>query len=227
MTTIPDRDLRQRDIIPPDRLAACKATVIGVGAIGRQVALELAAMGIPSMTLIDFDTVEPVNLACQGYFEDDLGRPKVQATADLVQQLNHQIEVVTLNERFRRSTQIGNILFCCVDKIETRQLIWDAIRDRVAFFADGRMSAETIRILVAADPASRKHYPTTLFAAGEAHVGACTAKSTIFCANIAAGLMLEQFARHLRGMPVDADLQFNLLSSEILVAIPGSPIPST
>jgi molybdopterin-synthase adenylyltransferase len=218
MTTIPDRDLRQRDIIPPDRLATCKATVIGVGAIGRQVALELAAMGIPSMTLIDFDTVEPVNLACQGYFEDDLGRPKVQATADLVQQLNHQIEVQTLNERFRRSTQIGNILFCCVDKIDTRQLIWEAVRDRVAFFADGRMSAETIRVLVAADPASHKHYPTTLFAASEAHAGACTAKSTIFCAGIAAGLMLEQFARYLRGMPIDPDLQLNLLSSELTIS---------
>ena len=218
MTNIPDRDLRQRDIIPPDRLATCKATIIGVGAIGRQIALQLAAMGIPSMQLIDFDTVEPVNLACQGYFEDDLGRPKVQATADLVQQLNHQLEVITLNERFRRSTQTGNILFCCVDKIDTRQLIWEAVRDRVAFFADGRMSAEAIRVLVAADPASRQHYPTTLFAAGEAHAGACTAKSTIFCANIVAGLMLEQFARYLRGMPVDPDLQLNLLSSELTVS---------
>lgn len=218
MTPIPDRDLRQRDIIPPDRLATCKATVIGVGAVGRQLAIQLAAMGIPWLGLIDFDTVEPVNLACQGYFEDDLGRPKVQATADLVQQLNHQIEVQTLNERFRRSTQIGNVLFCCVDKIETRQLIWEAVRDRVAFFADGRMSAETMRVLVAADPSSRKHYPTTLFAAGEAHVGACTSKSTIFTASIAAGLMLEQFARYLRGMPVDPDLQLNLLSSELTVS---------
>ena len=32
MTSVPDRDLRQRDIVPPDRLAACKATVVGVGA---------------------------------------------------------------------------------------------------------------------------------------------------------------------------------------------------
>ena len=36
----PDRNLRQRDIVPPDRLAACRATVVGVGAIGRQVALQ-------------------------------------------------------------------------------------------------------------------------------------------------------------------------------------------
>ena len=36
-----DRDLRQRDIVPPERLAACRTTVVGVGAIGRQVAVQL------------------------------------------------------------------------------------------------------------------------------------------------------------------------------------------
>jgi len=218
MTNVPDRDLRQRDIVPPERLATCQATVVGVGAIGRQIALQLAAMGVPSMTLIDFDTVEPVNLACQGYLESDLNRPKVQATADLAQQLNPRLEIHTLQERFRRSTEVGNVLFCCVDKIETRQLIWEAVKDRVTFFADGRMSAETLRVLIAADPASRKHYPTTLFAAGEAFTGACTAKTTIFCANIAAGLMLEQFARWLRSLPLDADTSLNLLASELQIA---------
>ena len=53
--------------------------------------------------------------------------------------------------------------------------------------------------------------------AEEAHVGACAAKSTIFTANIAAGLMLEQFSRWLRRMPVDKDVQLNLLSSELAV----------
>ena len=43
----PDRDIRQRGLVPPERLAACHAVVIGVGAIGRQVALQLAAVGMP------------------------------------------------------------------------------------------------------------------------------------------------------------------------------------
>ena len=60
------RDARQRDIVPPDRLAACQATVVGVGAVGRQVALQLAAVGVPELRLIDPDSVEVVNLACQG-----------------------------------------------------------------------------------------------------------------------------------------------------------------
>ena len=219
--TIPnlaDRDLRQREIVPPERLAACRATVVGVGAIGRQVALQLAAMGIPWLQLIDPDTVEPVNLACQGYLQDDLTRPKVQATADLCQQIHHGLEVHEVGERFRRSVDVGNVLFCCVDHIDTRRFIWQAVRDRVEFWADGRMSAEVLRILVACDAASRRHYPTTLFAAEQAYAGACTAKSTIFCANIAAGLMVAQFAKFLRHLPVDADLQLNLLAGELTVA---------
>ena len=51
------------------------------------------------------------------------------------------------------------------------------------------------------DTAGRKHYPTTLFTAAEAYHGACTAKSTIYCANVAAGIMVGQFAKWLRGMP--------------------------
>lgn len=121
--TIEQRDLRQCDIVPPDRLAESRATVIGVGAIGRQVALQLAAMGVPWLQLIDHDVVEAVNLACQGYLEDDLGRPKVEATADLCQQMNYMLEVHTHAERFRRSYDIGNMLFCCVDQIETRRFI--------------------------------------------------------------------------------------------------------
>ena len=50
-----ERYSRQRDIVPPERLAACKATIIGVGAIGRQAALQLAAMGIPMISIAQND----------------------------------------------------------------------------------------------------------------------------------------------------------------------------
>jgi len=212
-----ERYARQRDLVPPDRLASCRATVIGIGAIGRQVALQLAAMGISWLQLVDFDVVEVSNLASQGYLQDDLGSPKVEATADLCQQINHMLEVHTEISRFRRSMETGTVLLCCVDGIETRRLVWEAVKNKVDFFADGRMSAEVLRILTACDPTSRKHYPTTLFAADEAYTGACTAKTTIYCANIAAGLMLAQFTKWLRRLPVDPDLTLNLLAGEMTI----------
>ena len=209
---------RQRDIVPAERLVTCKASVIGVGAIGRQVALQLAAMGISWLQLIDFDQVDESNLASQGYLEEDLARQKVQATADLCQQINRQLEVHEINDRFRRSMEIGNVVFCCVDKIGIRHIIWESAQNGVGFFADGRMSAEVLRVLVACDAASREHYPGTLFATEEAYVGSCTAKTTIYCANIAAALMIAQFTKYLRNLPVEADIQFNLLTAELTVS---------
>lgn len=219
-SALAERDLRQRDLVPPEALAQADCTVIGVGAIGRQVALQLAAMGVPRLQLIDFDIVEQINLAPQGFLHDDLGRPKVQATGDLCHQLNPRLEVEEINGRYRRSQQgLGSTVFCCVDSIETRGLIWNSVRDRVQFFCDGRMSGEVIRILTVAGELSRQYYPTTLFTPGEAFRGACTSKSTIYTANIAAGLMVQQFTRWLRRLPTDNDLQFNLLSSELTVAV--------
>ena len=213
---IQERYSRQKDIVPAERLATCKATVIGVGAIGRQVALQLTAMGIPWLQLIDFDIVEESNLASQGYREIDLGDPKVEATGDLCYDINSCIKVHTVPERFRRSMEIGNIVFCCVDAIDVRRLVWESVKNRVNFFCDARMSAEVLRILTAYDLKSRKYYPTTLFAASEAFAGPCTAKTTIYCANIAAGLMLAQFTKYLRRLPIDRDIQLNLLASELV-----------
>lgn len=212
-----DRFSRQADIVPRERILDCKATVIGVGAIGRQVALQLTAIGVPHLQLIDFDHVEISNLATQGYLVTDMNQPKVDATATSCRQMNSDLNVEVILDRFKRSTPVGNCVFCCVDSIVTRRLIWDAVKDKVNFYCDGRMSAEVLRVITACDEKSRQYYPQTLFAAEQAQAGPCTAKTTIYCANIAAGFMLAQFTKYLRLLPVDPDIQINLLASELNV----------
>src|SRR3954452_1856347 len=100
----PNRDLRQRELLPPKELAACRALIIGVGAIGRQVALQLAAIGMPELDLVDDDIVGEENLAAQAYWPADLGERKVQATADVCRRINPAIRFTALAERFRRSS---------------------------------------------------------------------------------------------------------------------------
>jgi len=212
-----ERYSRQKDIVPAERIAGCKASVIGVGAIGRQVALQLTAIGVPSLQLVDFDLVEVSNLASQGYHEENLGQLKVEATASLCRKLNSSVGIDIKAERFRRSMEIGSAIFVCVDSIDVRRLIWEAVKDKIGFFCDARMSAEVLRVLTVCDSASRQHYPTTLFRTEEAFAGPCTAKTTIYCANIAAGLMVAQFTKHLRQLPIEPDLQLNLLASELSV----------
>ena len=221
-TAYAERDIRQRQIVPPQKLAGCHAVVIGVGAIGRQVAMQLAAVGVPSLELFDFDRVAVENLAPQAYWPADLNRPKVQATAQACRMILPELQLSIHAERFRRSSarsleQAGRdpAVFCCVDSIASRGLIWESIKDRASFFVDGRMSAEVVRVLASDHPPIEDYYPTTLFAPEQAYGGACTARSTVYSAGIAAGLMLCQFTRKLRGLPVERDVLLNLLSMEL------------
>jgi len=209
------RYTRQADIVPAERMANLTVTVVGVGAIGRQVALQLAAMGVSKLQLIDFDRVEIENLCCQGYLEHDLGMLKVEATSRMSWQINSQVTIEQVGQRFQRSAPVGDVLFSCVDSIDTRKLIWEAVKDRVSVFVDTRMSASVARVIAVVDSIGREHYPTTLFGAGEAYQGSCTAKSTIYTANIAAGLAIAQFTKWLCSLPVDPDICLNILASEM------------
>ncbi|MFT3883350.1 MAG: ThiF family adenylyltransferase [Gemmatales bacterium] len=214
------RNQRQRDLVPPERLASCNAIVIGTGAIGRNAALQLASLGIHCMALYDPDQVKLENIAPQGFWESDVGTNKVTAVAKLAKQQFPKLEIHTFPERFKKShvlrwsTSRPIALFCCVDTIDARKLIWDAVKDKCHFFADGRMAAEVVRVLASDSPSADQHYPATLFTAKEAYAGECTAKSTIYTANIAAGLMVSQFTRWLRRLPVLREQIFNLLAQE-------------
>jgi sulfur carrier protein ThiS adenylyltransferase len=204
--------------VPSERLSEVRISIIGVGAIGRQVAIQLAAIGVRRLQLVDFDQADHTNITTQGYLLSDIGDLKVNATARAIAALDPTIAVELVADRFRPKLQTGSAVFCCVDSIETRGAIWRSLSSRAAFWADGRMLGEVMRILVVCDEASRRHYLKTLFRASEAEAGRCTARSTVYTASIAAGLLVHQFARWLRGQPIDAEATFNLLAGELVTS---------
>ena len=210
-----NRFTRQQELVPQGTLASASATVIGVGAIGRQVALQLAALGIRRLQLVDFDTVELTNVTTQGYWHEDLGRAKVEATAAAIAKIDPDISVEAICDRYRPRVRLGEAVFCCVDSIDTRAAIWRSAGTRCRFWGDGRMLGEVIRVLAAADADGRQYYPSTLFPEADAQRGSCTASGTIYAASIAAGLMVHQFTRWLRGMRIDRDISINLLAGEL------------
>jgi len=213
MTT--NRFTRQQDLVPLEKLQDLRATVIGVGAIGRQVAIQLTAIGVRHLQLIDFDTVELTNVTTQGYFHSDIGRMKVHATAKYLQQIEPTVKVEAIRDRFRPNLETGSVIFCCVDSISARSAIWRVVQDRIAFWCDGRMRGEVLRLLTATDTTSRDQYQKSLFPQAESQSGPCTSRSTIYTANIAAGLMVHQFTRWLRGIVVEPDVSLNLLACEL------------
>jgi sulfur carrier protein ThiS adenylyltransferase len=213
---VQSRFQRQEDLVPRDVLQQLSVTVIGVGAIGRQLSLQLAALGVVKLQLCDFDIVEMTNVTTQCYSPDDIGLFKVQATAGDVRRIDPGLQLTIVPERFRPQLAVGDVVFCCVDSIAARAAIWRSVAVRCQCWFDARMLGEVLRVLTAGDEQGREHYASTLFEPSDAQVGACTSRGVIYTAAIAAGLMVHQFTRWLRKLPLDPDLSLNLLASELI-----------
>ena len=210
-----DRFQRQADLVPRSRIDAVNATVIGVGAVGRQIALQLASIGIRNLQLIDFDQVELTNVTTQGYRPDQIGQFKVEATAADVKAMDPEIEVDVIADRYRPLFKTGDAGFACVDSIKARAAIWRSLQAQCSLWIDGRMRGEVIRVLASDDPAGDSNYSKSLFDPSEADTGSCTSASTVYAANLTASLMVHQFTRWLRKIPVERDVSVNLLASEM------------
>jgi molybdopterin/thiamine biosynthesis adenylyltransferase len=78
------------------KLIEAKILVIGAGGLGSPALLYLAAAGIGTIGIVDFDVVELSNLQRQVLFEiSDLKHPKVEAAAAALADLNPEINIIT------------------------------------------------------------------------------------------------------------------------------------
>lgn len=78
-----------------DRLRAARVGLAGAGGLGSNAALMLVRSGLENLLLVDDDVVEPSNLNRQQYWPRHVGRPKVEALAEILRELNPHIRVET------------------------------------------------------------------------------------------------------------------------------------
>lgn len=115
-----------------EKLTAARVLCIGAGGLGSPVALYLAAAGVGTLGIVDFDVVDSTNLQRQViHTTADVGRPKVDSAAEKIRAINPHIEV----RPFRTALSSGNALeifadFDLVvdgtDNFATRYLVNDA-----------------------------------------------------------------------------------------------------
>lgn len=79
-----------------------KAGIAGVGGIGSNVAVNLVRSGITTLKLIDYDKVEASNLNRQFYFQDQIGKAKVEMLAENLLRINPDLQLESETKRLDR-----------------------------------------------------------------------------------------------------------------------------
>lgn len=111
------------DFFDPEHLHGKPVHIIGLGAIGSNVAETLARLGIEEMHLYDFDTVDSPNIANQMYFPHQLTMLKTDATAENLKHINPDISLTLHNEGWTPDDVLNGHVFIAVDSIEIRKKI--------------------------------------------------------------------------------------------------------
>ena len=114
------------------RLINARALIVGAGGLGCPAALYLAAAGVGTMGIADFDMVELSNLNRQVlHTSADVGRMKTESAHDAIKRLNPEITVITYEERLTARTILDvikdyDVVMDATDNIKTKLLLNDA-----------------------------------------------------------------------------------------------------
>jgi sulfur-carrier protein adenylyltransferase/sulfurtransferase len=114
------------------KLKAARVLAVGAGGLGSPLALYLAAAGVGTIGLVDPDAVDASNLHRQVlYGTGDVGRPKVDAAAERLEEANPNVRVVRIPERLRAANAMEivrgyDVVVDGTDNFPARYLVNDA-----------------------------------------------------------------------------------------------------
>ncbi|WP_300612882.1 adenylyltransferase/sulfurtransferase MoeZ [Trebonia sp.] len=128
-----------RHLIIPDvgmtgqkRLKNAKVLVVGAGGLGSPALLYLAAAGVGTLGIVDFDAVDESNLQRQIiHGVSDVGKPKAQSAKESIAEINPYVTVVLHTERLDSSNVMEifggyDLIVDGTDNFATRYLVNDA-----------------------------------------------------------------------------------------------------
>lgn len=130
--------------------------IIGVGATGSFVAMELARMGCPVLNIYDFDDVEIHNIPNQYYDTGDLGKLKAEALADKLKAINPNIVVNVYtnavlpvhDDEHSGIDEMSGYVFLLVDSMKIRKELWMAAKENknIVHCWESRLGSDQARV---------------------------------------------------------------------------------
>lgn len=192
--------MRHLLVFSPQSFVNRRIDIIGCGATGSRVAIELARLGIEHIHVWDFDRVESHNLANQCFGSDQVGMSKTEALAAIVAR-DTGVELYTHDVRVEGGEGFGDVVFLLTDTMTSRREIWEhglKLKLSTQYMIETRLSADGGRIY-AIDPRNPRHirgWEATLYSDEEAERSACGGTISVGAtATMIAGLAVWQFLR--------------------------------
>jgi adenylyltransferase/sulfurtransferase len=114
------------------QLKQARVLLVGAGGLGSPAALYLAAAGIGTLGLVDFDAVDITNLQRQViHGTKDVGRPKLDSASDRIRDLNPHVHVERFDTAFTSDNALDiardfDVIVDGTDNFPTRYLVNDA-----------------------------------------------------------------------------------------------------
>lgn len=119
-------EIRSDEILNVSKIRNKVIHIIGCGATGSHLAIQLVKLGANKLILWEFDTVEEHNLTNQIWENEDIGKPKLDALVEKILKINPFIERKNLITKGKWEGQfLDGIVFCCVDSMELRKEIYE------------------------------------------------------------------------------------------------------
>jgi molybdopterin/thiamine biosynthesis adenylyltransferase/rhodanese-related sulfurtransferase len=115
-----------------EKLRRASVLIVGAGGLGSPAALYLAAAGVGTLGLVDFDRVDVTNLHRQIlYGTSSIGRPKLEAARERLEDLNPDVHIVTHDARLTSENALDiirdyDLVLDGTDNFATRYLVNDA-----------------------------------------------------------------------------------------------------
>jgi molybdopterin/thiamine biosynthesis adenylyltransferase len=193
--------LRQLDLVKPEALEI-PIHLVGCGGIGSFAALALGKLGCSNVHLYDDDRVEEHNVPNQLFRTTDVGRPKVEALAEILEAFTG----IQARPHLRRldGERLQGIVVSGVDSMAARKTMWaKSVRHRagIPLYLDGRLGGELCRLYVIrpADPEDVRCYERSLYDDSQAVPHSCTAGAIIYTGFAMASLMADQVKKFATG----------------------------
>lgn len=214
---MPVEPLRHLEVFSPTQFGNQRVDVVGAGATGSAVTLELAKLGITNLHVWDFDKVEDHNLANQLYGPEDIGYSKVDSLWNLVK--DQADTEITLYEQELKGDyhKLGEYVFVLTDTMESRKSIIESacfFSPRTRAVIETRMAA-SFGYLYCFDPKDKFQldaWQQNWYGDDQAETSACGASTTVGAtARLISSIAIWQFLRKVETPSLNEELLVSMI----------------